>query len=115
MAKAARHPPYFEMKKEAILTLTERKGSRSSQQAIAKLIEEKHKKVLPSKFKKSLSVQLNKFVKSERLGKVNNSFKLSPTDNPKNVTHKTKKKAAPNKKSAKKIAEKPMNRKKARK
>jgi histone H1/5 len=76
------------------LTLKERKGSRSSQQAIAKLIEDKHKKVLPSKFKKSLSVQLNKFVKCERLVKVNNSFKLSPTDNAKKVTHKTKKKAA---------------------
>ena len=63
---------------DAISTLKERNGS--SQQAIAKFIEEKHKKSLPSNFRKVLSVQLKKFVKSERLFKVKNSFKISSTE-----------------------------------
>ncbi|XP_076922131.1 histone H1-like [Bidens hawaiensis] len=55
----ALHPPYFEMIKEAIVTLKERTGS--SQYAVTKFIEEKHKN-LPANFKKVLSTQLKKFV-----------------------------------------------------
>ena len=63
---------------DAITALKERNGS--SQQAIAKFMDEKHSGVLPPNFKKLLSVQLKKFVKSERLFKVKNSFKISPTE-----------------------------------
>ncbi|KAK7277793.1 hypothetical protein RJT34_22810 [Clitoria ternatea] len=71
----ALHPPYFEMIADAISTLKERTGS--SQPAIAKFIEEKHKKVLPPNFRKTLSLQLKNCVKSEKLYKVKNSYKLS--------------------------------------
>ncbi|KAJ8623295.1 hypothetical protein MRB53_031824 [Persea americana] len=68
------HPPYLRMISEAISSLKERTGS--SQQAIAKFIEEKYKTDLPPTFKKVLSIQLKKFAKSEKLVKVKNSFKL---------------------------------------
>ncbi|KAJ6337005.1 hypothetical protein OIU76_006799 [Salix suchowensis] len=45
------HPPYEEMIKDAIVTLKEKTGS--SQYAITKFLEEKHKQ-LPSNFKKLL-------------------------------------------------------------
>ncbi|KAJ7973024.1 histone H1-like [Quillaja saponaria] len=96
MAKAnvkglnAIHPPYFEMISEALTTLNDRTGS--SQQAIAKFIEDKYKKSLPPNFKKMLSVQLKKFVKSERLFKVKNSFKLSSTEKLKLVIKESQKK-----------------------
>ncbi|PON72439.1 Histone H [Trema orientale] len=89
----AQHPPYFEMISEAISTLKERNGS--SQQAITQIIEEKYEKVLPPNFKKLVSVQLNEFVKSERLVKVKSSFKISSTEKLKPVVNdnpKTKKK-----------------------
>lgn len=70
------HPPYFEMMSEAITTLKERNGS--SQHAIQKFIEEKHKN-LPSNFRKLLLVNLKKFVASGRLVKVKGSFKLPST------------------------------------
>lgn len=64
---------------EAISTLKERTGS--SQPAIAKFIEAKYNNTsLPSNFKKLLSVQLRNFVKSEKLVKVKNSYKLSSTE-----------------------------------
>ncbi|PKI50577.1 hypothetical protein CRG98_029017 [Punica granatum] len=60
---------------EAILTLKDRRGS--SQQAIAKFIEDKYGAALPSNFRKILSVQLRKLVKSEKLSKIKNSYKVS--------------------------------------
>lgn len=97
---------------EAISTLKERNGS--SQQAIAKFIDEKHGKVLPPNFKKLLSVQLKKFVKSERLFKAKNSFKISPAEqkkkkDPKPIAPKEKLKSAekiPVSKEAKKAVKK---------
>ncbi|TKY52483.1 Histone H1 [Spatholobus suberectus] len=111
----ALHPPYFEMIADAISALKERTGS--SQPAIAKFIEDKHAKVLPPNFRKLLSVQLKKLVKSEKLYKVKNSYKLSSSEKTetaakqKKVGEKTKrlsqvntpealKKKAPNKRDA---------------
>ncbi|XP_057466888.1 histone H1-like [Actinidia eriantha] len=75
--KVRAHPPYVEMINEAIVALKERTGS--SQIAIAKFIEEKHKAHLPLNFKKLLLVQLKKLVASGKLVKVKNSFKLAVT------------------------------------
>ncbi|KAK2401628.1 histone H1 [Trifolium repens] len=69
------HPTYEEMIKEAIVTLKEKTGS--SQIAIAKFIEEKHKNLSPN-FKKLLLQALKKNVASGKLVKVKSSFKLSP-------------------------------------
>ncbi|KAK8933564.1 hypothetical protein KSP39_PZI015463 [Platanthera zijinensis] len=68
------HPTYLEMIGEAITSLKERTGS--SQYAIAKFIEEKHKAHLPPNFSKVLLVQLRKFSASGKLTKVKNSYKL---------------------------------------
>ncbi|WVY95796.1 hypothetical protein V8G54_027947 [Vigna mungo] len=92
----ALHPPYFQMIADAITSLKERTGS--SQPAIAKFVEDKHSKVLPTNFRKLLSVQLKSLVKSEKLYKVKNSYKLSSpqTEKPKTapkekkLTEKTK-------------------------
>jgi len=81
---------------DAITSLKERTGS--SQPAIAKFVEDKYSKVLPTNFRKLLSVQLKSLVKSEKLYKVKNSYKLSSpqTEKPKTapkekkVTEKTK-------------------------
>lgn len=106
-------PPYFEMITEAITTLKDRKGS--SQPAIARFIEEKYKKSsLPSSFKKVLSVQLKKFVTSERLVKCKNSYKISSTEKleldikgtQKNKGASKRALTTPEKKAAKKISEK---------
>ncbi|KAF9688138.1 hypothetical protein SADUNF_Sadunf02G0166000 [Salix dunnii] len=106
-------PPYFKMITEAITALKDRTGS--SQPAIAKFIEEKYKKSsLPSNFKKVLSVQLKKFVKSERLVKCKNSYKISSTEKLKLGIKETQKKegaskralTTPDKKAAEKISEK---------
>ena len=70
----ASHPSYHEMIGEAITALKERTGS--SQFAIAKYIEEKHKG-LPENFKKMLSVQLKRLAASGKLTKVKASFKLA--------------------------------------
>lgn len=77
---APSHPPYIEMIKEAIIALKERTGS--SQIAIAKFIEEKHKSHLPPNFKKLLLVQLKKLVASGKLVKVKGSFKLPAASKP---------------------------------
>lgn len=77
---------------EAITTLKDRSGS--SQPAIAKYVEAEYRKLLPPNFKKILSVQLKKFVKSEKLTKVKNSYKVSP---PKLVPKSAKKKIQPKK------------------
>ncbi|GMJ09208.1 hypothetical protein HRI_004590000 [Hibiscus trionum] len=103
------HPPYLEMIGEAISTLKDRTGS--SQPAIAKFIEDKYSKTLPPNFKKLLSVQLKKFVKSEKLVKLNNSYKISSTENLKLPTQKEgtvakNKSPKPKEKAAKKVSEK---------
>ncbi|CAK7334333.1 unnamed protein product [Dovyalis caffra] len=75
--KAAAHPPYFQMIKEAILALGEKSGS--SPYAIAKYMEEKHKAVLPSNFKKILGLQLKNSAARGKLIKIRASYKLSET------------------------------------
>nr|GEU68999.1 histone H1-like [Tanacetum cinerariifolium]GEY57655.1 histone H1-like [Tanacetum cinerariifolium] len=67
------HPPYFEMIKEAIVSLKERTGS--SQYAIIKFVEENQKNLLAN-FKKVLSTQLKKLVAGGKLVKVKASYKL---------------------------------------
>ncbi|CAL0300018.1 unnamed protein product [Lupinus luteus] len=74
--KTSSHPPFADMIFEAILNLKERTGS--SQYAIAKFIEEKHKD-LPATFKKLILQNLKKSVAAGKLVKVKNSFKLAPT------------------------------------
>ncbi|KAK7269641.1 hypothetical protein RIF29_22375 [Crotalaria pallida] len=64
---------------DAITTLKERNGS--SQPAISKFIQHKHNKALPPNFKSLLSHHLKKFVKSEKLFKVKNSYKVYETTN----------------------------------
>ncbi|RZC44312.1 hypothetical protein C5167_037253 [Papaver somniferum] len=71
----APHPTYFQMIKEALLALNEKGGS--SPYAIAKYMEEKHKDVLPSNYKKMLGVQLKNCVANQKLIKIKASFKLS--------------------------------------
>ncbi|XVF22137.1 hypothetical protein REPUB_Repub12eG0147800 [Reevesia pubescens] len=102
------HPPYLEMICEAISTLKDRTGS--SQPAIAKFIEDKYKNLLPPYFKKLLSVQLKKFVKSEKLEKVKNSYKISSTEKLKLSIKETQKKkgitTTSKEKAAQKVSEK---------
>ncbi|RWR80945.1 histone H1.2-like protein [Cinnamomum micranthum f. kanehirae] len=69
------HPPYSQMICDAIVALKERTGS--SQYAISKFIEEKHKANLPPNFKKTLLSQLKRLVAAEKLVKIKNSFKIS--------------------------------------
>lgn len=71
----ASHPTYVEMIVEAIISLKDRTGS--SQHAIAKCIEAKHKAGLTANFKKILSIQLKRLSQSGQLVKVKNSYKLS--------------------------------------
>ncbi|KFK40182.1 hypothetical protein AALP_AA3G341000 [Arabis alpina] len=75
--KTATHPPYFQMIKEALMTLKEKNGS--SPYAIAKKIEEKYKSVLPENFRKTLSLQLKNSVAKGKLVKIRASYKLSET------------------------------------
>ncbi|XP_059664316.1 histone H1-like [Cornus florida] len=88
------HPPYFHMICEAITSLKHRKGS--SQPAIAKVMKDQYQNLLPPNCKKTLSVQLKKLVKSGKLTKIKNSYKISASDNVKVMA------AAPVKKSQKK-------------
>ncbi|CAA7388052.1 unnamed protein product [Spirodela intermedia] len=74
---APAHPPYLEMAREAIHALKERTGS--SQYAISKFIEEKHRGNLPSNFRKLLLVQLRRFTAAGKLTKVKYSYKLPPS------------------------------------
>ena len=64
------------MVSDAIVTLKERNGS--SQYAIGKFIQDKHKD-LPANFKKMLLIQLKKLVASDKLVKVKASYKLPST------------------------------------
>ncbi|KAL3827788.1 hypothetical protein ACJIZ3_016590 [Penstemon smallii] len=84
------HPPYFQMIHEAITTMKDRTGS--SQPAIAKYIEENYTKQLPPNFKKILSVQLKRFVKSEKLTKIRNSYKISSVEKTKKPSDPVKEK-----------------------
>ncbi|CAL5444140.1 unnamed protein product [Camellia sinensis] len=77
------HPPYLQMISEAISSLKDRTGS--SQPAIAKFMEEKYSSLLPPNFKKMLLIQLRKFVKSEKLVKIKNSYEVSTSENVKLV------------------------------
>ncbi|KAI3460775.1 hypothetical protein Pfo_017438 [Paulownia fortunei] len=82
------HPPYFQMISEAITTMKDRTGS--SQPAIAKYIEGNYTKLLPPNFKKILSIQLKRFVKSEKLVKVKNSYKISAAEKVKKPSNSVK-------------------------
>ncbi|XP_011038552.1 PREDICTED: histone H1-like isoform X2 [Populus euphratica] len=88
------YPSFHVMISDAILTLKERTGS--SQYAITKFLEEKHKKKLPANFRKLLLVQLKKLVASQKLVKVKYSFKLpsarpAPAKKPQAIKAKTAK------------------------
>ncbi|CAI8603316.1 unnamed protein product [Vicia faba] len=74
--KPLSHPTFAEMITEAITSLKERTGS--SQYAITKFIEEKHKD-LPPTYRKLVLLQLKKSVASGNLFKVKNSFKIAPS------------------------------------
>ncbi|CAJ1976245.1 unnamed protein product [Sphenostylis stenocarpa] len=74
--KPLSHPPFAVMITEAIASLKERTGS--SQYAITKFIEGKHKE-LPPTYKKLVLLHLKKSVAAGKLVKVKNSFKLAPT------------------------------------
>lgn len=86
--KTAAHPPYFQMIKEALLALNEKSGS--SPYAIAKYMEEKHKAVLPSNFKKTLALQLKNSAARGKLIKIRASYKLSEAGKKDKTTGKTK-------------------------
>ncbi|KAL4644254.1 hypothetical protein ACB092_02G151300 [Castanea dentata] len=88
------HPPYFQMIKEALLALNERGGS--SPYAIAKYMEEKHKDVLPSNYKKILGLQLKNSAVRGKLIKIKASYKLSETAKKEKVTTTTTKAAKVN-------------------
>lgn len=89
---------------EAISSLRDRSGS--SQPAIVKFIEDKYNKQLPPNFRKILSVQLKKFVKSEKLFKVKNSYKVSSDSSTTELTTKAKKGPRKPKEVANKAVEK---------
>lgn len=74
---------------EAITALKDRTGS--SQYAIGKFIEEKHKAKLPPNFAKVLLIQLRKFTASGKLIKIKNSYKLPSVPKKSAVVTKTKK------------------------
>ena len=101
------------MIKEAIAALKDRTGSSSV--AIAKYMEEKHGKSLPTNFKKILSVQLRGSAAKGKLVKVKASYKLS--DAAKKESPKAKAKPVAAKAAAKpaKDAAKPKKKKDAAK
>ncbi|KAH7661329.1 Linker histone H1/H5 protein [Dioscorea alata] len=83
------HPPYLQMIGEAITALKDRTGS--SQYAIGKFIEAKHKTKLPPNFAKVLLIQLRKFTASGKLIKIKNSYKLPSVPKTAAAVDKTKK------------------------
>ncbi|XP_058179807.1 histone H1 [Rhododendron vialii] len=87
--KTASHPPYFQMIKDALLSLNEKTGS--STYAIAKYMEEKLKPVLPANFRKTLGLQLKNSVAKGKLIKIRASYKLSEAGKKENGTGKTPK------------------------
>lgn len=86
--------------------MKERTGS--SQQAISKFIEEKYSGTLPPNFNKQLSLQLKRFVKSEKLVKVKNSYKTA-TAGDKKSSKKDKKSEDQNTKKNAGAKTKPLN------
>ncbi|XP_065864294.1 histone H1-like [Euphorbia lathyris] len=72
------HPPYSEMICEAISQLKDRSGS--SQPAISNFIQHKYEAELPQNFKKLVSLQLKRLVKSDKLLKIKNSYKISSAE-----------------------------------
>lgn len=72
---------------EAISSSNDRSGS--NQTEIAKFIKDKYNITLPPNFKKVLSVQLKRLVKSEKLVKTKNSYKVSASDKVKSAAVKT--------------------------
>jgi len=87
--KTASHPPYFQMIKDALVSLNEKTGS--SAYAIAKYMEEKLKAVLPANFRKTLGLQLKNSVAKGKLIKIRASYKLSEAGKKENGTGKTPK------------------------
>ncbi|KAM7250841.1 hypothetical protein ACFE04_022724 [Oxalis oulophora] len=85
--KTAAHPPYFQMIKEALISLNEKNGS--SPHAISKYMEENHKSQLPTNFRKMLALQLKNSASRGKLIKVKASYKLSDS-NKKSTTTTTK-------------------------
>jgi histone H1/5 len=108
----------FQMIKEAILAQAVDDGkSGSSPYAIAKYIGESHRDVLPTNYRKVLSVQLRSFAAKGRLVKVKASFKLAPAEEKKAAAAAKNKKpaAAKRKRTARAAAtKKPEEAKKAR-
>ncbi|KAK8934529.1 hypothetical protein KSP39_PZI015034 [Platanthera zijinensis] len=98
---AASHPPYLEMVVDAITTLKERTGS--SQYAITKFVEDKHKDKLSANFKKLLA-QLRNLTASGKLTKVKASYKIPSTARPKPKSVGTRKSATSLPTKAKKAA-----------
>ena len=95
----------MQMIKEALMALNEKNGS--SPYAIAKYMEEKHKSVLPTNFRKILALQLKNQAARGKLMKIKASYKLSEgSQKQKEVTTKVttrsateKKKQQPNRKT----------------
>jgi histone H1/5 len=107
----------FQMIKEAILAQAVDDGkSGSSPYAIAKYIGESHRDVLPTNYRKVLSVQLRSFAAKGRLVKVKASFKLAPAEEKKAAAAAKKKPAAAKRKRTARAAatKKPEEAKKAR-
>ncbi|KAL0924597.1 hypothetical protein M5K25_005440 [Dendrobium thyrsiflorum] len=96
----ASHPPYIEMIQEAITSLKEKTGS--SQYAITKFIEQKHKDNIPPNFKKLLLFQLRKLTAAGKLSKAKVTSKPKPNASVAKPSIKPKAEAVvkPNKKSA---------------
>ncbi len=99
--KAASGPGYYDLIKEAVISLGERTGS--SRQAIDKYVSAKK----GSSYSKSrLNIALKKGVESGKLLQVKGSFKLAPTEKKAKKAAVPKKKAAGAKKTTKKPAAK---------
>lgn len=88
---------------EAITTMKDRTGS--SQPSIAKFMDQTYAKQLPPNFTKTLSIQLKRLVKSEKLVKVKNSYKIPAADKVKKTAIAVEKKKQPSKKETAKVAE----------
>ncbi|EFJ28547.1 hypothetical protein SELMODRAFT_27494, partial [Selaginella moellendorffii] len=70
------HPKYAVMIRDAIVSTKQRKGA--SALNIAKAIQSKHKGQLPDNFRKMLTLQLRKLVRSGRIVKDQSKFRCTP-------------------------------------
>ncbi|EFJ20484.1 hypothetical protein SELMODRAFT_27495, partial [Selaginella moellendorffii] len=70
------HPKYAVMVRDAIVSTKQRKGA--SALSIAKAIQSKHKGQLPDNFRKMLTLQLRKLVRSGRIVKDQSKFRCTP-------------------------------------